>query len=223
MLDVRQARGWARACSAPRPGQRIAELGRWAAASTLCAVVLIVETNMLRDRIARDLEAIAEAGRSAPATPTVAPAPPVRPALPAAAGDITGVDLRAVGTCAPDVVCQVRVLVRLVPRPEPAVVGWRYQLVDRCAGAVREVTGGTAQVGPGDEGVAMIDSVRVPPGPAQAVIAVSWSHPLGGAPGAAPPAAEPIPTPTAEPAPVPAAEPALAASNPLLVPVKASC
>jgi hypothetical protein len=200
----------------------------------LFAVVLIVETNVLRDRIARDLEVVAEAGRSARGTPTVTSAPAVRPVLPATAGDITGVDLRAVGTCAPDVTCQVRVLVRVDPRPEPTVVGWRFQLVDRCSGAVREASGGTAHVGPGDEGVAVVDSVRVPPGPAQAVIAVSWSHPMGDqsapaqtAPGRAAPApaaaGAPSAAPAVEPIPAPAVQPALAASNPLLVPVKASC
>jgi hypothetical protein len=139
------------------------------------ATVLAAELALLRGRITRDLNMLAAAGRPAPsASPgATVPAPPVPRSAPANAGAVAGVDVRALGSCAPGATCQVRVLVRLHPQPQPARVEWTFQVVDRCAGSVRNAAGGTVTVEAGGQGVAAIDTVTLPTQRALAVTAVT--------------------------------------------------
>ena len=67
----------------------------------------------------------------------------------------------------------MRVLVRLVPAPDPQTVTWSFRVVDRCTGATDTAPGGSVTVPPGAEQAAAVDTVALPPQTAVAVVAVT--------------------------------------------------
>jgi hypothetical protein len=153
----------------------LATAGRWAVVLAGLAAVLAVELALLRGPITRDLNMLAAAGRPASSASPAAtvPAPPVPRLVPANAGAVAGVDVRALGSCAPGATCQVRVLVRLHPQPQPVRVEWTFQVIDRCTGSVRNTAGGKVTVEPGGQGVAAVDTVTLPTQRALAVTAAT--------------------------------------------------
>jgi hypothetical protein len=162
---------------------------KWVVSLVVLVAVIAIEFAFLHEQIARDVEALLDAGRTGSATSEAsvgAPAPVVPPALPTA-GAVTAVDLRAVRQCAPGKGCEARLQVRLRPRAEPQTVDWTFQVVDRCTGAVVTVPGGTVTIPPNGDRVDAIDTVALPAGEALAVLA------LTGAPATA--ASAPLPVP----------------------------
>jgi hypothetical protein len=152
----------------------LARSWKWVLTVVVLAAVVLTEIVVLRDDIARDIEAVLDAGRSGSAAVTDAPAlPPVVPPAPAGAGTITAVDLRAVTPCRPDAVCHVRTQVMLQPLPEPRTVTWAFQVLDRCTGAAATVPGGTVTVPPDADRADAVDTVALPPGHALAVLALT--------------------------------------------------
>jgi hypothetical protein len=162
---------------------------KWIISLAVLAMVIALEFAFLRDQITRDIEAVLEAGgtgtmtSAAPARP---PAPVVPPA-PAAAGAVIAVDLRAVRPCTPGERCDVRLQVRLRPQAEPQTVGWAFQILDRCTGAVVTTPGGTLTIPPNGDRADAVGTVALPPGDALAVLA------LTGRPTAASSAPLPVP------------------------------
>jgi hypothetical protein len=137
----------------------------------------VVEVAVLRDDIAADIDLLLDAGRSGSASST-APEPdglPVAAPAPAAAGSVAAVDLRPLARCAPAEPCTLRVLVRLVPGPDPQTVTWSYRLVDRCTGDATTVPGGTVTVPAGGQQAAAVGTVALPDQPSVAVLAVTSS------------------------------------------------
>ncbi|WP_433293462.1 hypothetical protein ACQPZQ_07660 [Pseudonocardia sp. CA-142604] len=145
---------------------------KWVLSVVVLVTVVVIEIALLRDTIARDIDAVLEAGRSGSAAPTSTQAfLPVAPVAPTAAGTVTGVDLRAVNQCTPDAECAVRLQVALQPTAQPQTVTWGFQVFDRCTGATTTVPGGELTVpADGDRAVAVV-SVALPPGEALAVLA----------------------------------------------------
>ena len=161
----------------PRPGARVAvrRIWTWLASIAVLIAVVLLEIAVLRDEIAADVDLLLDAGRSGSA-PSSAPRldglPVVAPAA-AAAGMVTAVDLRTVGTCAPGSPCTVRVQVRLLPHADPQTVTWSFGVVDRCTGVMNNVPGGTLSVPPGVDRAVAIGTVGLPPATAVAVLAVT--------------------------------------------------
>ena len=147
----------------------------WLASIAVLVAVVLLEIAVLRDEIAADVDLLLDAGRSG-STPSSAPRsdglPVVAPA-PAAAGIVTAVDLRPVGTCTPGSPCTVRVQVRLLPHADPQTVTWSFGVVDRCTGAMINLPGGTLSVPPGVDRAVAIGTVGLPPATAVAVLAVT--------------------------------------------------
>jgi hypothetical protein len=159
--------------------------------------LVVVEVVLLDDRIARDIDVILDAGRSAPgsaapaaAEPTAPEAPP--PPEPAAAGPVTAVDARSIGRCEPGGTCRLRVVVLLAPASEPRTVQWFFRVVDRCTGATGTVPGGRVDLPADATRADAVQTVGLPASEAPAVTAVTI-------------------------------QPAVAASRPLPVPATASC
>ena len=152
----------------------LARSWKWVLTVVVLAAVVLTEIAVLRDDIARDVQAVLDAGRSGSAATDDAPAlPPVVPPAPAATGTITAVDLRAVAPCRPDAVCQVRTQVMLQPLPEPQTVTWAFQVLDRCTGAAATLPGGTVTVPPDADRADAVGAVALPPGDALAVLALT--------------------------------------------------
>ncbi|WP_448639296.1 hypothetical protein [Geodermatophilus sp. URMC 63] len=168
-----------RATPAGRAGPRgtgtaVRRAGAWLLSVLVLAAVVVLEVAVLRDDIAADVDLLLDAGRSGSASST-APEPdglPVVPPAPAAAGDVTGVDLRPLERCAPATACTLRLQVRLEAGPERTVT-WSYRVVDRCTGAATTVPGGTVTVPPGGRQVTAVGTVALPDLPAVAVLAVT--------------------------------------------------
>jgi hypothetical protein len=175
----------------PQPGSRTAAAGRvpsggtrtmrrvgaWLFSVVVLAAGVVVEVALLRDDIGADIELLLDAGRSG-STSTTAPEPdglPIAPPAPAAAGSVAAVDLRPLAQCAPAAPCTLRLLVRLVPGPDPQTVTWSYRLVDRCTGAATTVPGGTVTVPPGGQRAAAVGTVALPDQRSVAVLAVTSS------------------------------------------------
>lgn len=158
----------------PRWGARsvLARTWKWVLSVVVLVAVVLIEITFLSDTVARDVEAVLEAGRSGSAAPTSTEVLlPVVPPAPAAAGTVTAVDLRAVHRCAPDTACEVRLQVALQPRADPQTIRWAFELFDRCTGAATTAPGGTVTVPPdGDRAIAVV-TVALPPGKALAVLA----------------------------------------------------
>jgi hypothetical protein len=136
---------------------------------------VVVEVAVLRDDIAADVGLLLDAGRSG-ATPSAEPEPdgvPIVPPAPAAAGAVTGVDLRPLDACAPGAPCTLRLQVRLAPAAGPQVVTWSYRVVDRCTGAAQSAPGGTVTVPAGAERATAVGTLALPALPAVAVVAVT--------------------------------------------------
>lgn len=150
-------------------------VGAWVLSVLVLAAVVAGEIALFRDEIAADVDLLLDAGRSGD-EPSGAEEPdgvPIPPPAPAAAGDVTAVDLRPLAECAPAGPCTVRLLVRVVPAPDPRPVTWSYRLVDRCTGAATTVPGGTLTVPGGSRAVAAVGVVALPDLPAVAVLAVT--------------------------------------------------
>jgi hypothetical protein len=154
----------------------VRRIGAWLLSVLLLAGVVTVEVALLRDDIAADVALLLDAGRSGSTSSSTAPEPdglPIVPPAPAAAGSVTAVDLRPLARCAPAAPCTVRLLVRLVPAPEPQTVTWSYRIVDRCTGATATVPGGSVTVRAGGQRAATVGTVAIPDLPAVAVVAVT--------------------------------------------------
>lgn len=148
--------------------------GAWLVSIAVLAAVVVIEIVTLRDRVATDIGLLLDAGRSGTTqdAPPEADGLPVPAPAPAAAGSVLGVDLRLLDRCSPGGPCSVRVLVRLVPAPEPQVVSWSFAVVDRCTGAVVPAPGGTVPVPAGGDQATAVGTVALPAVPAVAVLAV---------------------------------------------------
>ncbi|MGY1823216.1 hypothetical protein [Geodermatophilus sp. SYSU D00079] len=153
----------------------VRRIGAWLLSVVVLAGVVTLEVVLLRDDIARDIGLLLDAGRSGSAPPTAAEPDglPVVPPAPAAAGAVTGVDLRPLSPCAPGAPCDLRLLVQVAPGAEPQVVTWSYRVVDRCTGATETAPGGTVTVPAGGTRAAAVGILPLPAGPAVAVLAVT--------------------------------------------------
>jgi hypothetical protein len=151
-------------------------IGGWLLTVVVLAGGVALEVAVLRDDVAADVALLLDAGRSESAESTTEPEPdglPIVPPAPAAAGRVAAVDLRPLAGCAPATPCTLRLLVRLVPAPEPQVVTWTYRVVDRCTGAAATVPGGTVTVPAGGRRLAAVGTVALPDLPGVAVVAVT--------------------------------------------------
>jgi hypothetical protein len=150
-------------------------VGAWVASVLILTVVVVLEIVLLRDDISTDIDVLLEAGRSGSQS-SAEPEPdglPIDAPAPAAAGNVTAVDLRAVAPCRPGVACALRLQVRLIPGAEEQAVTWSYRIVDRCTGTTTSAPGGTVTV-PGRGGrAAAVGTVALPKTRAVAVIAVT--------------------------------------------------
>jgi hypothetical protein len=161
------------------PGARPRATGRRVWAWVLSIVVLVsvvaVEVALLRDDIVADVNLLLEAGRSGSAPPGAAEPDglPVPPPAPPSAGPVAGVDLRPLEACTPGAPCAVRVLVRLVPAPDPQTVSWSFQIMDLCTGATETAPGGTLTVPAGAGQATAVGTVALPDRPAIALVAVT--------------------------------------------------
>jgi hypothetical protein len=162
-------------------GHRIAA---WLVSVVVLAAVVLLEVALLRDDIVADVDLLLDAGRSGsgPSAAPEADGPPNVPLVPAAAGGVTGVDVRLLEPCAPGAPCTVRLLVRLVPGPDPQTVTWSYRVVNRCTGATDTAPGGSVTVPPGVERAEAVGIVPLPPTTAVAVVAVTGEPAVAAAP-----------------------------------------
>jgi hypothetical protein len=146
--------------------------GRWALVLAALAAVLVLEMVLLGNRVSADLDALSAAGRQSAAGPSATALSPL-PVEPRAAGPIAGVDLRPLALCAPGAICEVRVLVRLVPERGTQRVQWTYLLTDRCTGLVHNAAGGSVTVTPGGRELVAVGQLRLPPASALSISAVT--------------------------------------------------
>ena len=150
-------------------------IGAWLFSVAVLVAVVLLEVAFFRDDIATDVNLLLDAGRSESA-PIAAQEPdglPLVPPAPAAAGTVRGVDLRTLEPCVPGAPCAVRVLVWLVPAPDPQTVTWSFRVVDRCTGATDTTPGGSVTVPPGAEQATAVGTVALPPHAAVAMVAVT--------------------------------------------------
>jgi hypothetical protein len=150
-------------------------VGAWVASVLVLIAVVVLEVVLLRDDISADIDVLLQAGRSGSASSAAPTADglPIRAPAPASAGNVTGVDLRAMGSCRPAKPCALRIQVRLTPGAQQQAVTWTYRIIDRCTGATTTVPGGTVIV-PGRGGrAASVGTVALPKMPAVAVLAVT--------------------------------------------------
>ncbi|MDT7565613.1 MAG: hypothetical protein QOG76_4237, partial [Pseudonocardiales bacterium] len=146
--------------------------GRWALVLAALAAVLVLEMVLLGNRVSADLDALSAAGRQSGAGPSATALSPL-PVEPRAAGPIAGVDLRPLALCAPGAICEVRVLVRLVPERGTQRVQWTYLLTDRCTGLEHNAAGGSVTVTPGGRELVAVGQLRLPPASALSITAVT--------------------------------------------------
>ena len=150
-------------------------VGAWVASVLVLVTVVVLEVVLLRDDISADIDVLLQAGRSgshSSAAPT-ADGLPIRAPAPASAGNVTGVDLRAMGPCKPAAPCALRIQVRLAPRAQQQAVTWTYRIIDRCTGATTTVPGGSVIVPARGGRAASVGTVALPKMPAVAVVAVT--------------------------------------------------
>jgi hypothetical protein len=136
--------------------------------------LLALELVLFGDRIRSDMDVLRAAGRPASATvsnPVVPPAPVAAPA-PMANGPISAVDLRPLNRCVPGADCETRLQVQLPPEALAWEVGWTFQVIDRCTGAIRVVPGGSMVVAEGGR-LVVVSVVRLPSARALALTAVT--------------------------------------------------
>ena len=107
----------------------VSRFWKWAISVTVLVVVLLAEYGFLHERIAADVAELMAGDRRAPqAEAAVLPAPAA--AVPASAGDVATVQVRALSPCSPGAGCAVRVHVGLVPQPSPVLVRWDARIED---------------------------------------------------------------------------------------------
>ncbi|NKQ52316.1 hypothetical protein HFP15_05425 [Amycolatopsis sp. K13G38] len=162
---------------APRPAARavLRPLWRGLAALIVLGAAVLLEVLLLHDRLAGDLKLVfgdrnPPASTSAPTAPTGLPAVPPAPA---AAGQVSRVELRALQPCTTGAPCPVRVLVQLSASPRPVTVSWEFQLEDRCTGARVTAPGSTVTAGAGDTDLSVVDQVQVPAAKSVAMFGVT--------------------------------------------------
>jgi hypothetical protein len=151
---------------------------RLIAALVVLAALVGTEVGILRGRITHDLRVIVgnqPASNSHPAVPPRHLPGPVPVFAPLAAGPIVTVDVRPLHPCTAGSACTVRVLVQLLPAGRQLRVGWTFNIVDRCSGAVVTQPGGEAVAQPGSDTVVGLGSPTLPRGRSIAVIAVTAS------------------------------------------------
>lgn len=168
-----------RSTPGPRPPRRRRSTGRrvgaWLLSLVVLGAVVTAEVVFLGDDITKDIDLLLDAGRGEE-EPADEPEPdglPVTAPAPASAGNVVSVDLRPLAGCTPGAPCSVRLLVRLLPSPEPQVLTWSYRVVDRCTGASTSVPGGSVPVPPQADRVALVTEVLLPPLAGVALIAVT--------------------------------------------------
>lgn len=149
-----------------RPAARAALRPVWRglAALVVLGAAVLLEVLFLHDRLTRDLKSVFGA-RNPPAqvsAPAAGHGPPAVPPAPAAAGQISRVELRALQPCTTGAPCPVRVLVQLSPAPHPVTVKWEFQLEDRCTGARGTAPGNAVTAGAGDTELSVVGQVPVP-------------------------------------------------------------
>jgi hypothetical protein len=115
-------------------------------------------------------------GSSHPAAPTKPAAPPAGhrsiPTLaPRAAGPISAVTLKPLGTCKAGAVCAVNVRIHLRP-PSLSALSWRAALVNRCTGKIHTINHGSMIAGPGWQSAYATVRLHLPHKPSMAVLAV---------------------------------------------------
>jgi len=152
-------------------GRRV---GAWLLSILVLATAVVSEVVLLRDDITADIDMLLDAGRGGDQSSTAPEpdGPPLTAPAPSAAGTVAAVDLRPLARCAPGAPCNLRLVVRLIPAPEPQVVTWSYQVVDRCTGASGTAPGGTVTVPPQADRAAAVGTVALPPLDGVAVVAV---------------------------------------------------
>ncbi|MFC5233874.1 hypothetical protein [Pseudonocardia zijingensis] len=151
----------------------VARSWKWGLSLVLLVAIVGVEIAFLQDRIAEDVQAVLDAGRSAAAPATPTGLPPVVPPEPAAAGPIDRVDLRPVQPCAPGTACALRTQVVVQPQAGPQTVTWNMRILDRCTGVATTVPGGSVTVPPGGDRADAVGTVALPDAGALAVVAVA--------------------------------------------------
>jgi hypothetical protein len=150
-------------------------VGAWVASVLVLSAVVLLEVVLLRDDISTDIDVLLQAGRSGSES-SADPEPdglPIRAPAPAAAGNVTAVDLRALASCRPGMPCALRLQVGLVPGTEQQAVTWSYRIVDRCTGATTTAPGGTVTVPARGARAAAVGTVALPKIQAVAVVAVT--------------------------------------------------
>lgn len=158
-----------------RPRSTGRRVGAWLLSLVVLGAVVTAEVVLLGDDITADIDLLLDAGRGGeePAEEAEPDGLPVAAPAPASAGTVVSVDLRPLAPCTPGAPCTVRLLVRLVPSPDPQVLSWSYRVVDRCTGASTAVPGGSVPVAPQAERVAVVAEVPLPPLAGVALIAVT--------------------------------------------------
>lgn len=84
-----------------------------------------------------------------PGAPSRSAPRPLRSFGPSAAGSITGIELRTLGTCEPGRTCTMQTTVRITPTSESLEITARLAVVNRCTGAVRRFPAGHVVTEPG--------------------------------------------------------------------------
>jgi hypothetical protein len=92
---------------------------------------------------------------------------------PKQAGDITAVELRALGRCSAGGTCTMQTTVRITPTDDYREVSARLAVVDRCTGDVRKVPAGTVLTQPGWTSTFLTTSTRLPDSPRLGVVAIT--------------------------------------------------
>ena len=146
----------------------------WKTAAVLVVLAAVVwaELALFGDQMTRNLDVLLT--READKPPAGAPRPPgpIPVLAPPAAGPITQVELRPLGTCKAGSACNVLVQLGFRPQPRTLLVSWRFEIVDRCRQSRERHTGGEVSVPPGRDRLIETSSLLIPPGRSLAVIPV---------------------------------------------------
>lgn len=164
-----------------RLGPALRATGRrlWVLGATLGALAVAVglEFAFLHGQLTYDLHRLLgdtqtarHAGSSAPAARSPDPVPFLAPP---AAGQVTGVDVRALRPCGAGTACPVRVLVGLRPQRRPVPVRWSFEVVDRCTDKRALQPASPVWARAGSDHVYGLGELKLPPGRSLAVTAVT--------------------------------------------------
>lgn len=138
------------------------------------AVIVGVELTSLRTQLERDLGRLGGVPNVRLAQPSAAPTTSAPSLGPAASGDVLGVTVRTQQLCRPGATCPLAVSIQLRPSHKTTAVSWSAQVVDACRNGAPVVhPGGTVRVHAGASRVVVVHSVRLPPGSALDVYAVT--------------------------------------------------